>query len=181
MGELASKDYQLFLGDCLDVMPTLEAGSVDLILADLPYGTTACKWDSIIPLDALWAAYKRLLKPRGAVVLTASQPFTTTLISSNREWFRYEWVWSKTRAAGFMNARYMPLKTHETVLIFSASKVKPNQFTDEHMLYNPQGCVPDGGIKRTGRISLNTLITLAQLLSFLLRVSRYTLHRSPSP
>lgn len=128
MNSQTSAGYTLHHGDCLDIMPTLEAGSVDLILADLPYGTTACKWDSVIPLDALWPAYKRLLKPRGAVVLTASQPFTTTLISSNIAWFKHEWIWDKILPAGFQIAKYRPMQRHESILVFCAGRP----------IYNPQ-------------------------------------------
>src|SRR3954469_25840053 len=89
-------------GDCLVEMARVADGSVDLILCDLPYGTTACKWDSVIPFAPLWAHYKRIIKPRGAVVLTASQPFTSALVMSNPDWFRYEWVWEKTVGTGFL-------------------------------------------------------------------------------
>ena len=109
----------LHRGDCLEVMPTIEAGSVDLILSDLPYGTTACKWDTVIPFEPLWACFKHVLKPRGAVVLTASQPFTSMLVMSNREWFRCEWVWIKSAGGGFLNANRQPLKRHESVLVFA--------------------------------------------------------------
>ncbi len=109
-------------GDCLKVMPTLEAGSIDLILADLPYGTTACKWDSVIPFAPLWENYKRLLKPRGAVVLTASQPFTSALVMSNPKWFRYEWVWEKNNATGHLDARRKPLRAHEDICVFGDSR-----------------------------------------------------------
>lgn len=113
---------RLINGDCLDVMPTLEAGSVDLILSDLPYGTTACKWDTVIPFEPLWACFKRVLKPKGAVVLTASQPFTSMLVMSNRDWFRAEWIWEKTHGGGFLNANRQPLKRHENILVFAAGQ-----------------------------------------------------------
>jgi site-specific DNA-methyltransferase (adenine-specific) len=88
------------------------------VLADLPYGTTACKWDSVLPLDTLWKEYKRVLRPRGAVVLTGSQPFTTALISSNLKWFRYEWIWEKAQGTGYLNANRNPMKSHENILVF---------------------------------------------------------------
>jgi site-specific DNA-methyltransferase (adenine-specific) len=109
---------QLINGDCLDVMPRLTAGSVDLILCDLPYGTTACSWDAVIPFDRLWAEYRRIAKPNAAIVLTASQPFTTDLIQSNRADFRYEWIWRKNAASNFANANKMPGKAHENVCVF---------------------------------------------------------------
>jgi site-specific DNA-methyltransferase (adenine-specific) len=129
---------RLLLGDCLDRMAEVEDGSVDLILADLPYGTTACKWDTVIPLGPLWHHYRRVLKPRGAVVLTASQPFTTDLIASNREWFKYCWVWVKRRATGFMHAKNSPLKRHEDVIVFSPGVVNHASMTRRRMAYNPQ-------------------------------------------
>jgi len=94
-------------------------GSVDLILCDLPYGTTACKWDSVIPFEPLWAHYKRLIKPRGVIVLTASQPFTSVLVTSNLSWFRHEWIWQKNRGSNFASLKTNPFKEHESVLVFS--------------------------------------------------------------
>lgn len=109
----------LINSDCLDAMWLIPDGSVDLILCDLPYGTTACKWDSVIPFEPLWAHYKRLIKPKGAIVLTASQPFTSALVMSNAEWFRHSWVWDKKSAANVMAAKHGPLKVHEDVLVFA--------------------------------------------------------------
>jgi site-specific DNA-methyltransferase (adenine-specific) len=111
---------QLHCGDCLSVMGGIPDASVDLILTDLPYGVTQCRWDQIIPLEPLWAQYKRILKPRGAVVLTASQPFTSMLVMSNLEWFRHEWVWIKNRGSNFANTCREPMKEHESVLFFSS-------------------------------------------------------------
>lgn len=106
------------LGDCLEVMPTLPDKLVDMILCDLPYGTTACKWDTIISFEPLWAQYKRLIKDNGAIVLTASQPFTSALVMSNPGWFKYALVWDKSLPTGFQMAKIRPLKQHEDVLIF---------------------------------------------------------------
>lgn len=130
--------YMLYQGDCLELMAQIPDGSVDMILCDLPYGTTACKWDSVIPFEPLWAHYKRVIKRNGAVVLTASQPFTTALISSNTKDFRYCWVWEKDQGTGFANAKKMPLKSHEDVVVFYTNP--PN--------YAPQGLVPCGKIKQ---------------------------------
>jgi DNA modification methylase len=105
-------------GDCLEVMRKIESKSIDMVCCDLPYGTTACSWDVIIPFEPLWGQYKRIIKEGGALVLFGSQPFTTDLISSNREWFRYEWVWDKGIGKNFMLAKTMPLKSHENILIF---------------------------------------------------------------
>lgn len=132
---------QLFNGDCLDVMPRLPTGSVDLILCDLPYGTTQNKWDSVIPLDRLWAEYWRIAKPNAAIVLTASQPFTTTLAASALDFLRYEWVWCKTRAVGHLNAKRRPMLKHETALVFCR----------EAPPYNPQGLQPHGKINRRSK------------------------------
>lgn len=111
----------LHLGDCLDIMPTIEAGSVDMVLADLPYGTTACKWDSVIPFEPLWREYRRICKPTAAIVLTARQPFTSLLISSNLDDFRYSWVWHKGRPSNPLLAKRQPLRVHEDIAVFSTS------------------------------------------------------------
>lgn len=111
-------DNRLLEGDCLEIMPTLPDKSIDMILCDLPYGTTACKWDTVIPLEPLWKQYKRLIKDNGAIVLTASQPFTSALVMSNPRWFKYEWVWHKKTSANVANAKYQPLKTHENIIVF---------------------------------------------------------------
>lgn len=107
----------IYCGDCLEVMPHLTP-PVDAIIADLPYGTTACAWDSVIPFEPLWANYKRLIKRAGAVVLFGSQPFTSDLIMSNRAWFKYEWIWNKRNGGNFQLANCQPLKVHENICIF---------------------------------------------------------------
>ena len=109
----------VYQGDCLELMKDIPDGSVDMILADLPYGTSACKWDTIIPFEPLWEQYKRIIKPNGAIVLTASQPFTSALVMSNPKIFRYEWVWDKKKGGNIMNLKYQPYKVHENVLVFS--------------------------------------------------------------
>ena len=115
--------------DCLEGMKELPDKSVDMILCDLPYGTTRNKWDSVIPLEPLWAQYKRIIKRGGAIVLTSQMPFAVDLINSNRDQFRYEWIWEKTYPTGFLNANRMPLKVHENVLVYY----------DSLGIYNPQG------------------------------------------
>ncbi|WP_282026845.1 DNA-methyltransferase [Limimaricola cinnabarinus] len=115
----------LLLGDCLERMAELADGSVDMILADLPYGTTACKWDTIIPFEPMWAQFKRIAKPNAAIVLTASQPFTSALVMSNPKGFKYSWVWRKNRPTGFANAKRRPLKTVEDVCVFHARHYYP--------------------------------------------------------
>jgi len=113
----------LYKGDCLELIPlTVPTQSVDMVLCDLPYGTTACKWDTIIPFDKLWEQYKRIIKQNGAIVLTASQPFTSALIMSNIKNFKYSWVWDKKSAANFTLANKQPLKVHEDILVFGYGK-----------------------------------------------------------
>jgi len=109
-------------GDCLEVMKDIADKSVDMILADLPYGTTACKWDTIIPFEPLWEQYNRVIKDNGAIVLTATQPFTTALIASNYEMFKYCWVWDKKISGNPLLAKHQPLKIHEDICIFSKGK-----------------------------------------------------------
>lgn len=135
---------QLFRGDCLDVMARIPASSIDLILCDLPYGTTACAWDSVIPFDQLWTHYRRLIRGNGAVVLCAGQPFTSTLICSNLEWFKYCWVWEKSRSLGFTNAKNKPMNKHEDLAVFSRGTCANR--SDRRMLYNPQGLIAFGKI-----------------------------------
>lgn len=128
MEKIDFKTGTFYLGDCFDVMATLPAGSVDMILNDPPYGTTACAWDSVLPLDKMWAEYWRLLKAIGAVAMTASQPFTTTLISSQIKYFRYAWVWDKiNKFTGSLNANKRPLKAHEDVCVFSKNQTVYNK------------------------------------------------------
>lgn len=109
-------------GDCLELMKEIPTGSVDMILCDLPYGITACKWDRTIPFEPLWEQYKRIIKDNGAILLFGSQPFTTTLISSNLKDFRYEWIWEKQAPSNFWGAKYAPLKYHENICVFSKGK-----------------------------------------------------------
>ena len=106
-------------GDCLELMRHIPSGSVDMILCDLPYGTTACKWDTIIPFAPLWEQYWRIAKPNAAIVLTASQPFTTALISSQIDNFKVEWIWQKNTGSNFATVKYQPMKEHESIIVFS--------------------------------------------------------------
>lgn len=135
--------YELHLGDCLQVMKTLEPNSVDLILCDLPYGTTQNKWDSVIPFDALWEAYERVLKDNGAAVLFAAQPFTSALVMSNPNLFKYDWVWKKPKGTGHLNAKKQPMRDKEDILVFY--RKQPT--------YNPQFSkgTPYNGSARVGK------------------------------
>lgn len=109
---------RLILGDCIEKIADICTDSIDLILADPPYGTTLCKWDSVINLQELWPELKRVIKPGGAVIMTAQTPFDKVLGCSNLPWLRYEWIWEKGNATGFFNAKKMPLKAHENILVF---------------------------------------------------------------
>ncbi len=113
---------KLFKGDCLEVMRKLDDASVDMILCDLPYGTTQNKWDSVIPLDALWEQYRRIIKPKGVIALTSQGIFTARLILSKEEWFRYKFVWVKSKPTNFLNARRQPLRQHEDICVFYGSQ-----------------------------------------------------------
>lgn len=108
----------LWLGDCLDLMNEIPTKSIDLICCDLPYGTTDCAWDVVIPFERLWKEYDRLLKDNGSIVLTASQPFTSILLTSNLKWFSHEWIWEKEAGTNFLLANKQPMKIHESVLVF---------------------------------------------------------------
>lgn len=114
--------------DIFDLCDCLEDESIDMILCDLPYGITACSWDTVIPFEPMWEAFKRIIKPRGAIVLTASQPFTSKLVMSNLEWFKYEIIGHKTCATGFLDCKRKPMKAHENILVFA----------DGQTIYNPQ-------------------------------------------
>ena len=113
---------ELIQGDCLEKMKDIESGSVDMVLTDPPYGTTACKWDTTIPFEPLWEQYKRIIKDNGAIVLTASQPFTSALVMSNVKMFKYEWVWVKEKGTGFAFSKKQPLRRKEDVLVFYKNK-----------------------------------------------------------
>ena len=128
----------LMQGDCLELMKYIPDGSVDMILCDLPYGTTQNKWDSVIPFNDLWVEYRRVCN--GMIVLTASQPFTSRVVMSAPDLFKYAWVWEKSAATGHLNAKRMPMKLHEDILVF---------YCGNHV-YNPQDLIPHNKITRRG-------------------------------
>lgn len=141
---LAAVENSLFEGDCLELLAAVPSGGVDLVLCDLPYGTTRNRWDSVIDLERLWAEYRRVLKPGGVVVLTAQGIFTARLILSNEAWFKYKIVWEKSKPTNFLNARKQPLRKHEDVCVFYA---RPPT-------YNPQmrpGPAYDKGVRKDQR------------------------------
>jgi site-specific DNA-methyltransferase (adenine-specific) len=121
--DIKTDDLWLMFGDCLEKMKEIPNGSVDMVLTDPPYGTTACKWDSVILLEPMWEQLKRIIKPNGAIVMTASQPFTSVLVCSNLSMFKHEWVWEKSVGSNFANLKYQPMKEHESVIVFSKSTV----------------------------------------------------------
>lgn len=162
----------LMRGDCLDLMKNIPDNSIDLICCDLPYGTTDVyggkksknrflEWDNIIPLDKLWIEYKRILKDKGVVCLNADQPFTSKLIVSNLDWFRYEWLWKKNITTGFLLANYRPMKQTEDIIIFSPAGASASSAKGGNcMTYNPQGLVEKivnkkNNKKRLGKFLLN--------------------------
>lgn len=153
---MTNTSYTLYHGDCLTEMEKISDHSVSLILADLPYATTdrhgsekknkgksrIFAWDAVIPLQPLWEQYKRILKPYGTVVLTADQPFTSQLVLSNLDWFKYEWIWKKKRTTGFLTANYRPMKQTEDILVFSeGGAAAASKKSGRNMTYNPQGLV----------------------------------------
>lgn len=132
--------YKLKQGNCLEIMPQIPSGSVDMILCDLPYGTTACKWDTVIPFEPLWAEYKRIIKKNGAIVLFGQEPFSSNLRLSNLDWFKYDWQWVKSRKNGFVHAKGMPLRETEIISVFSSGSIRRD--STNPMVYNPQGVEP---------------------------------------
>ena len=136
------KDDNLWLmqGDCLERMKEIADSSVDAVICDPPYGTVACAWDNIIPLEPMWEQLKRVIKPSGAIVLFGQEPFSSILRTSNLNLFKYDWYWVKSRKNGFVHAKGMPLRETETVSVFSSGSIRRNSNTP--MVYNPQNVKP---------------------------------------
>lgn len=123
----------LWLGDCLDLMKKIPAQSVDMILCDLPYGTTRCQWDTVIPMGRLWRAYKRIIKTNGAIALFGTEPFASFLRTSNIDMYHYDWIWDKVKGTGFLNAKKQPLRNHEVICLFYKGQCTYNpQMTHGH-------------------------------------------------
>ena len=120
---LENKDYELLNGDCLELMKDIPDKSVDMILCDLPYGTTACKWDTVIPFEPLWEQYNRIIKDNGAIVLFGSEPFSSKLRMSNIKSYKYDWIWEKSKGCNFTHAKNMPIKFHENIIVFSNAPI----------------------------------------------------------
>ena len=141
--------FKLKQGNCLELMPMIPSGSVDMILCDLPYGTTACKWDTVIPFEPLWAEYKRIIKKNGAIVLFGAEPFSSALRMSAINLYKYDWKWQKNTVTGFMQAKTKPLKSYEDILVFGEFKVAAQYFKG---CYNPQAeLVSKGRVKYSNK------------------------------
>ena len=137
MGDIV--DIRLWQGDCLDLMDKIEDKSINLILCDLPFGTTACKWDKTIPFEFMWEQYNRIIKDDGVIALFGSEPFSSLLRCSNLKMYKYDWIWKKNKSSNFVNAKYQPLKNYETISIFS--KMASTYSKKGNMKYVPQGIV----------------------------------------
>ena len=136
---------KIYNEDCLKGMKRIPDKSIDMILCDLPYGTTQNKWDTIIPFEPLWEQYERIIKNNGAIVLTATQPFSSELVCSNKKLFKYEWIWQKSKITGVLNAKRQPVRQHEQVLVFYKNQPE----------YNPQGLIPYNKEIKQGSSSKN--------------------------
>lgn len=132
------KNASLYNADCFEIFPSIADKSIDMILSDLPYGTTRNSWDSVIPLDKLWVEYERVIKNNGAIVLFAQTPFDKVLGASNLKLLKYEWIWNKKRPTGFLNSKFAPMKQHENILVFSKASAAFVKNKSNSMIYNPQ-------------------------------------------
>ena len=141
-------DHKLILGDCLDELSKIFDKNIDLVLTDPPYGTTACKWDSIIPFEPMWKELKRVIKDNTAIAIFGTEPFSSYLRLSNLSWFKYDWIWNKNSSTGFMNAKLRPMNTIELISIFSNGRTSPNKISN--MVYNPQGLIEHNKIAKSG-------------------------------
>ena len=135
------QDIQIYKGDCLEVMKDIPSGSIDAIITDPPYGTTACKWDSVIPFGPMWEQLNRIIKPNGAIVLFGSEPFSSALRMSNIKNYRYDWKYKKKNCANYPQAKNVPLKYIEDVIVFSLAKAGHKSQVKNRMIYNPQGLI----------------------------------------
>jgi len=158
----------LYHADCFDVFPFIEDKSIDAIICDLPYGTTACKWDTIIPFEPLWAQYKRIIKDNGAIVLFGSQPFTSALVMSNPKMFKYELIWDKMYGRQPQLANIQPMKRHENILVFGKSR----------LIYNPQKTKLDKPYTSTGANNSKNGVRNDHKLGLKKQTTTYT-HKTP--
>lgn len=152
-------NISLYFGDCIIEMDKIADDSVDLILCDLPYGTTKCKWDTIIDLNELWKQYKRIIKkPTGVIVLFGQQPFTSMLISSNYDWFKYNLIWKKNKTTQFLLANYRPMKCTEDICVFSKGGAAAASRVTGNMTYNPQGLIPTNIKKKNSKERIGKML-----------------------
>jgi site-specific DNA-methyltransferase (adenine-specific) len=154
-----NETIKIMHGNCLEKMKEIPSDSVHLILCDLPYGTTKCKWDSVIDMDDLWKEYKRILiKPTGVVVLFGQQPFTSKLIASNYEWYKYNWIWKKNKTTQFLLANYRPMKCTEDICVFSPGGAAAASRHKGNMTYNPQGLQPVNIVKKNSEKRIGKML-----------------------
>jgi len=144
-------------GDCLELMKDIPDSSVDMILCDLPYGTTASAWDKVIQSDKLWKQYRRIIKPRCAIVLFASGKFTNKLINSQDDIYRYKWIWVKNHSGNFVNAKNRPMTRYEEICVFSDGITANTKHSERKMMYNPQGLVEINKVKTNGDTKFGTM------------------------
>ena len=169
---------QLIHGDCLEEMKNIPDGSVDMVLTDPPYGTTACKWDTVIDLELMWEQLRRVIKPNGAIVMTASQPFTSALVMSNVKMFKYEWIWDKAKGSNPLLSKKQPMKSHENILVFSKQQTKYFPQMTEGKPYT----IPKTGGNRTNKItgstkdSDNFIQSTDPTKRFPLTIQKYSIH-----
>lgn len=156
---IITDNISLYYGDCIVEMNKIEDDSINLILCDLPYGTTKCKWDTIIDLNELWKHYKRIIKkPSGVILLFGQQPFTSMLVSSNYEWFKYNLIWKKNKTTQFLLANYRPMKCTEDICVFSKGGAAAASRTTGNMTYNPQGLIPTNIKKRNSKERIGKML-----------------------
>jgi site-specific DNA-methyltransferase (adenine-specific) len=159
LSEKLNDNIQIYNGDCLVAMKSIPANSVNLILCDLPYGSTKCKWDSIIDIQKLWEEYKRILiKPTGVILLFAQQPFTTKLISANYDWYKYNLIWKKNKTTQFLLANYRPMKCTEDICVFSPGGAAAASREKGNMTYNPQNLVAVNIVKKNSEKRIGKML-----------------------
>lgn len=141
-------------GDCLELMKDIPDKSIDMILCDLPYGTTACKWDNVIPFEPLWEQYNRIIKDNGAICLFGSEPFSSALRISNIQNYKYDWIWHKQQGTGVTHAHNMPMKDYENICVFSLGKIGHKGKINNRMIYNPQGLRKCDKIQKHGSFGM---------------------------
>jgi len=165
LDEVHTDDIILYHGDCIEKMKHIEDDSVDLVLCDLPYGTTKCKWDTIINMDELWEHYTRIVKkPSGVVLLFGQQPFTSMVVSSNYKWFKYNLIWKKNKTTQYLLANYRPMKCTEDICVFSKGGAAAASRRTGNMTYNPQGLVPVDIKKKNSKDRIGKMLNQAHHL-----------------